>query len=351
MRSRRYPPPEGRRPGIYRGYEGDGFGRRNGSRREYGHDYGPGFRPGIRQSYRRDFRAGNGPIRPGFYDRDFRSFREGSADGMTPGGPFRNEWDPFSPWSEPRGYARVYDGGRQPGRRRPSRTALENIRRNPVRSGLIGLAVAGTAAPIAINRHQQALRTNPDHESMMARGLGIGDPTERGVVEAWQEMEGAAADAAEERERAIEESVARYANYGLTRELAAAIYDAADEHAIDPEVAYGLVRAESSFKNTSTSPVGAVGLTQLMPRTAEWLEPGITKSELRDPDTNLRIGFGYLRSLIDKYSGDTRLALLAYNRGPGTVDRELRNGRDPDNGYADFVFGREDHGHRLFTSR
>jgi hypothetical protein len=72
------------------------------------------------------------------------------------------------------------------------------------------------------------------------------------------------------------------------------------------------------------------------------MEPGVTRAQLRDPETNLRIGFKYLRYLIDKYEGDEKLALLAYNRGPGTVDRALRQGRNPDNGYADFVYGQEE---------
>lgn len=141
----------------------------------------------------------------------------------------------------------------------------------------------------------------------------------------------------------------RSEGYQVTSELAGKIGKAAAEFDIQPEIAFGLVRAESSFRNTATSPVGAVGLTQLMPRTASWIEPGVTRAQLRDPDTNLRVGFKYLRYLLDKYEGDERLALLAYNRGPGTVDRELRRGRNPDNGYADFVYGEKDHGHRLFT--
>jgi soluble lytic murein transglycosylase-like protein len=44
---------------------------------------------------------------------------------------------------------------------------------------------------------------------------------------------------------------------------------------------------------------------------------------------------------MDKYDGDQRLALLAYNRGPGTVDRVLKRGGDPDNGYADAVISGE----------
>lgn len=137
--------------------------------------------------------------------------------------------------------------------------------------------------------------------------------------------------------------------YDLTLDLAEEIHEAAEEHGIDPQIAFGLVRAESSFRNQATSSVGAVGLTQLMPSTARWLVPGTTRSELRDPETNLKIGFRYLRNLIDKYDGDVDLALVAYNRGPGTVDRALKRGRDPDNGYADFVRGEKDHGHELFT--
>lgn len=157
------------------------------------------------------------------------------------------------------------------------------------------------------------------------------------------------------RARAVERESQRLAQqyirqgYRVSPQLAAQIHEAAIKHEIDPEIAFGLVRAESSFRNSATSPVGAMGLTQLMPRTAAWIAPGTTRADLRDPKKNLDIGFKYLRYLIDKYDGDTRLALLAYNRGPGTVDRALRRGRNPDNGYADFVMGRKNHGHRLFT--
>lgn len=155
--------------------------------------------------------------------------------------------------------------------------------------------------------------------------------------------------------RALDREVSRLRSehsrqgFEVSEELAMQIGHAAAEFKIDPDVAFGLVRAESSFRNQATSRVGAVGLTQLMPRTAAWIEPGTTRSELRDPETNLRVGFKYLRYLIDKYQGDEKLALLAYNRGPGTVDRALRRGRNPDNGYADFVYGKKNHGHRLFT--
>jgi soluble lytic murein transglycosylase-like protein len=157
--------------------------------------------------------------------------------------------------------------------------------------------------------------------------------------------------------RAVERESERLAGeyqqrgYRVTPQLARQISRAALSHGIEPELAFGLVRAESGFRNGATSPVGATGLTQLMPRTAAWMQPGVTRAQLRDPDTNLQIGFKYLRYLLDKYEGDEKLALLAYNRGPGTVDRALRQGRNPDNGYVDFVYGKKNHGHRLFTNR
>ena len=141
---------------------------------------------------------------------------------------------------------------------------------------------------------------------------------------------------------AAEELARKYRQRGfkVSPSLAAQIHAAAVANRIDPKVAFGLVRTESGFKNSATSPVGAIGLTQLMPSTARWFQRGVTRTDLRDPEVNLRIGFRYLRELIDRYEGDTELALTAYNRGPGTVDRVLKRGGDPDNGYADMVLGR-----------
>jgi soluble lytic murein transglycosylase-like protein len=139
-----------------------------------------------------------------------------------------------------------------------------------------------------------------------------------------------------------EELAAKYRQrgYDVSPSLARQIHAAAVANGIDPRLAFGLVRTESAFRSSATSPVGAVGLTQLMPATARWLRQGVTRSDLRNPEVNLSIGFRYLRGLIRKYDGDTALALTAYNRGPGTVDRVLRRGGDPDNGYAGMVLDR-----------
>lgn len=111
---------------------------------------------------------------------------------------------------------------------------------------------------------------------------------------------------------------------------------------IDPELAFGLVRAESEFNHRAVSRVGAVGLTQLMPSTAKYFRVnGTNRHNLYDRDTNLRIGFRYLKTLIDKYDGNVRLALLAYNRGPDRVDSILRDGGDPNNGYVEMVLRKQ----------
>ena len=265
-----------------------------------------------------------------------------------PVGRVRRRWPRAYDGAEPVDrYRRSYEQERRADRRRGtrSRMSMESLRQTPLRSGLIGLAVAGTAAPIAVNRYQQAMRTDPSHEVRMAHEAN--PATDSSVMSTWRTLDGDSRSAEAGRENTITAMVDLYAEYNLTREMAEEIYDSALENDLEPEVAFGLVRAESSFRNGATSYVGAIGLTQLMPATAKWLEKGITNSELRDSETNLRIGFRYLRQLIDKYEGNTDLALVAYNRGPGTVDRIISRGGDPDNGYAEFVKTGERGEHRI----
>jgi soluble lytic murein transglycosylase-like protein len=125
--------------------------------------------------------------------------------------------------------------------------------------------------------------------------------------------------------------------YGIAFDLAADIERIAYEEGIDPDLAFRLVRVESRFKERAVSPVGALGLTQLMPATAASLEPGIEREQIFEREINLRLGFRYLRWLLKVYDGNVEVALHAYNRGPGTVDRIRAAGGDPANGYADQV--------------
>ncbi len=121
--------------------------------------------------------------------------------------------------------------------------------------------------------------------------------------------------------------------FGIAAGLAASIMDVANAEGIDPDLAFRLVKLESDFNTHATSPVGAIGLAQVMPSTARFYQRGITVQKLYDPNVNLRIGFHYLRGLIEEYHGNTKLALLVYNRGPAAVAKSQANGDNPSNGY------------------
>lgn len=94
------------------------------------------------------------------------------------------------------------------------------------------------------------------------------------------------------------------------------IAGAAWRQGIDPDFVASVVKAESGFVATATSPKGALGLMQLMPRTAATL--GVTN--VFDPASNLEGGTKYLRQLLDRYDGDAVKALAAYNAGPQRVE-------------------------------
>lgn len=132
--------------------------------------------------------------------------------------------------------------------------------------------------------------------------------------------------------------VMRYSTeYRVAADLAESIFDIALAEGIDPGLAFRLVRVESNFNERATSPVGAVGLAQVMVGTARYFDADITREKLYDRETNLRIGFRYLRALIDQHKGDVRTALLVYNRGPVAVRSSLAAGLDPANGYEKAV--------------
>ena len=104
------------------------------------------------------------------------------------------------------------------------------------------------------------------------------------------------------------------------------IEQAAKKEGIDPLLFKSLVEQESGYRPDVRSSAGAVGLTQIMPRTGRELASklGLPDYDLTDPETNLAMGARYLRELLDMF-GDTELALTAYNQGMGNVRRHLKN--------------------------
>jgi hypothetical protein len=137
--------------------------------------------------------------------------------------------------------------------------------------------------------------------------------------------------------------------YHITGTMARMVHDAAVEVGLDPELGFRLVRVESVFDPDAVGAGGAAGLVQMMPGTARDINPEIdTRRELMDPHTNMRLGFGYLREMIERYQkhGEdaVRLGVIAYNRGEISVDRALRRGVDPENGYGKRILGPRAHG-------
>lgn len=125
--------------------------------------------------------------------------------------------------------------------------------------------------------------------------------------------------------------------YNIGADLAGDIFDISLAEGIDPELAFRLVKLESSFNERATSPVGARGLTQLMLPTARHFDSSVDTKNIYERERNLRIGFRYLRSLMNRYDNDVKVALLVYNRGPAAVETARKMGFDPSNGYDQIV--------------
>jgi soluble lytic murein transglycosylase len=94
------------------------------------------------------------------------------------------------------------------------------------------------------------------------------------------------------------------------------------EIGLDPAYVYGLIRQESRFITDARSGVGASGLMQVMPATARWTAKKIGLTDFKphqitDRDTNIAIGTGYLKLVLDDFAGSMPLAAAAYNAGPG----------------------------------
>jgi soluble lytic murein transglycosylase len=105
------------------------------------------------------------------------------------------------------------------------------------------------------------------------------------------------------------------------------------EFGFAPEIVFGLIRTESAFQPSVISHAGAVGLTQLMPETAQEMAGRLRRAggtdyaasenglDLNDPEQNINIGVFYLDYLMGRFDGDLMLSLMAYNGGMNRVRR------------------------------
>ncbi len=105
----------------------------------------------------------------------------------------------------------------------------------------------------------------------------------------------------------------------------AEVLAAATEVGLEPAYMYGLIRQESRFISDARSHVGASGLMQVMPATAKWtakkLGMNFSPEQITERATNLRLGAGYLKLILDDFEGSQALAAAAYNAGPGRPRR------------------------------
>ncbi|MEM8629907.1 MAG: lytic transglycosylase domain-containing protein [Pseudomonadota bacterium] len=111
---------------------------------------------------------------------------------------------------------------------------------------------------------------------------------------------------------------------------------------VDAELALAIIRRESEFDPTVTSPAGARGLMQLMPGTAKEVSSdlGLSYSAdrlLTDPSYNAILGSTYLQELEERYDGNIVLVAAAYNAGPSRADRWKARFGDPRDPSVDIV--------------
>ena len=132
-------------------------------------------------------------------------------------------------------------------------------------------------------------------------------------------------------ERGGEDVPARFWEYAYPTDFVQWLRQKTPPMKADPYLVAAVVREESAFDARAVSPVGARGLMQLMPYTAEWVARQVGLKDYRnnllmDEDVNVRLGSWYLQHLIRRFNGNWVLAVAGYNAGPEAVERWTENG-------------------------
>jgi len=186
-----------------------------------------------------------------------------------------------------------------------------------------------------------------------ARGLGVGhelgvDAGDRGVGLGQRELDHRPRVAV-----GVSQAVGQHRSGGVSRRAEACerpggesphvrvVVAEARRHDFDPALVLAVMHVESLYDTYAVSHKDALGLMQILPSTGAWIAerrgiPWHGPQTLFDPITNVRIGVAYLRQLTDRY-GSIRTALVAYNWGPGRIDRRLRSGIPLPREYAQLV--------------
>jgi soluble lytic murein transglycosylase len=143
---------------------------------------------------------------------------------------------------------------------------------------------------------------------------------------------------------AVRNHLNRYAT-GLTRAekdgLAVTIVEEAARHELPVDLVLAVMHVESRFNAFAVSPVGALGLMQILPATGQDVAATLGvqwrgAQTLFDPTVNAKLGIAYLAWLERRYQR-VDVALAAYNWGPGRIDGKIRRGHPVPRGYAQDV--------------
>lgn len=103
------------------------------------------------------------------------------------------------------------------------------------------------------------------------------------------------------------------------QKYSALIAQAAADYGVDEKLLHAVIQAESAYNPEAVSPVGAVGLMQLMPGTAE--RYGVRPEDRTDPAESIKGGARYLRDLLRMFDSDVKLAVAGYNAGENAVKK------------------------------
>jgi len=142
---------------------------------------------------------------------------------------------------------------------------------------------------------------------------------------------------------ALAEKHRTYGDRERLQQLADTIYQESLAESLDPLLVAAIISMESSFRPAVVSEAGAVGLMQLRPFVAQDVAERhdlLWSGEITlvEPNQNVRLGVRYYRELVDRFQGDERLALIAYNRGPTRLRLQMRDsGPEVASRYAESV--------------
>jgi soluble lytic murein transglycosylase-like protein len=198
------------------------------------------------------------------------------------------------------------------------------------------IAAPGLETPLSSDSIAAISPVAPDHDPTPA-GPALTPQVPEAPLETFE-------DDADELQQILDRFALRHTGLSPREQarVAHVIIEEARAHALPADLVMGVIEVESAGYHLAESRVGALGLMQLMPATAQEIAqdrgiPWKGPETLFDPVVNVRLGTSYLRKLADRYSGDVDIALAAYNWGPGRIDRFLRRGTDLPSHYVQQV--------------